>query len=205
MLIMALLEPNIAYIVLVLAFVLTILALFAPGTGFLEAAALTALIASGFSIANIPVHSWALLAILVSIILVIISIRREVKWYFLAVSIVLVIGGTAFAYQNGQSIFSADPLLVLIASVSLGAFIWIVGHNAGQAYRQKAQMDVDKVIGEVGRAVSDVHQSGSVYAGGQEWSASSDSPIKEGKPVKVVGRKGFVLMVEEVKRTQKKK
>ena len=59
MILSALLEPNVAYIVLVLALVLTILALFAPGTGFLEAAALAALIASGFSIANIPVNSWA--------------------------------------------------------------------------------------------------------------------------------------------------
>jgi membrane-bound serine protease (ClpP class) len=205
MLINALLEPNIAYIILVLALVLTMLALFAPGTGFLEAAALAALIASGFSIANIPVNSWALLAILVGIILVIISIRREVRWYFLAISIVLLIGGTAFTYQNGQSVFSADPFLVLIASVSLGAFIWIVGHNAGQAFRQPARVDMNEVIGEVGRAVSDVSQSGSVYAGGQEWSATSDSPIRAGKPVKVIGRKGFVLIVEEVKDSQKKK
>ena len=205
MILNALLDPNVAYIVLVLALVLTILALFAPGTGFLEAAALAALIASGFSIANIPVNSWALLAILTGIILVIISIRRDVKWYFLAISIVLVIGGTAFAYRNVQSVFSADPLLVLIASLSLGAFVWIVGHNAGQAYRQPTQVDMNEVIGEVGRAVSDVHQSGSVYAGGQEWSATSDSPIKAGKPVKVRGRKGFVLKVEEVNISQKKK
>ena len=49
-----LVNPDVAYVVLVLAFVLTILAMLAPGTGILELAALFLLVAAGFGIVNLP-------------------------------------------------------------------------------------------------------------------------------------------------------
>jgi membrane-bound ClpP family serine protease len=40
--------------------------------------------------------------------------------------------------------------------------------------------------------------SGSIYAGGEEWSARSadDQPIERGAPVKVIAREGLTLVVE---------
>ncbi|NMC85494.1 MAG: NfeD family protein, partial [Anaerolineaceae bacterium] len=40
---------------------------------------------------------------------------------------------------------------------------------------------------------------GTVYVGGEEWSARSDEMIAAGSSVKVINREGLVLIVEPVK------
>ncbi|MHB8114618.1 MAG: NfeD family protein, partial [Bellilinea sp.] len=56
-----LMDPNVAYVLLVLGIVLGVLALFAPGTGFLEIGALFALVLSGISAINMENNPWALI------------------------------------------------------------------------------------------------------------------------------------------------
>ena len=59
------LDPNVAYLVLVVGFVLGVLALFTPGTGILEIGVLLALFLAGYSIYNLPINVWALVLLLV--------------------------------------------------------------------------------------------------------------------------------------------
>ncbi|TLN20492.1 nodulation protein NfeD, partial [bacterium] len=47
-------DPNLAYVLLVSGFVLAVLALFTPGTGLLEIGALFALVVAGFGVATLP-------------------------------------------------------------------------------------------------------------------------------------------------------
>jgi membrane-bound ClpP family serine protease len=54
-----LLSPNIAYLVLVVGIVLSLMAIFTPGTGIFEIGALFALILAGYSVYNLPVNWWA--------------------------------------------------------------------------------------------------------------------------------------------------
>ena len=58
-----LINPNISYVLLILGFVIAVLALFAPGTGFLEFSALVALGLAGYGIANLPINAWAFIFI----------------------------------------------------------------------------------------------------------------------------------------------
>lgn len=194
----ALLDPNVDYVVLALAFVLTVMALFAPGTGVLEVAALIALSAVGFSIARIPVNAWAIPALLAGVVMVIVAIKRDVKWYFLVSAILIILGSSAFLFSSSDRVFSAEPLLVLVVSVSLGGFIWIIGRNAGKAYKQTTRQDLDSTVGKTGRAVTAIHHSGTAMIAGQEWSAKSDSLIKPASQVRVTGREGLVLRVEKI-------
>ena len=192
-----LVNPDVAYVVLVLAFVLTILAMLAPGTGILELAALFLLVAAGFGIVNLPVNSWAFIPILAGILLIFIAMRRTSRWYFLAAAIFILVLGTAFLYKGSAGVFAANPLLVLIASVSMGVFIWIIGYLTRKAFSQNTDRDLSRLIGMTGRATTDIHMGGSAHVDSEEWSAISEKPISAGSAIIVLERNGLVLTVEK--------
>ena len=52
--------PEIAYLILVVGLLLAILALFAPGTGFIELVAFFMLVLAGYGIYHLPINMWAL-------------------------------------------------------------------------------------------------------------------------------------------------
>ncbi|MFO3797593.1 MAG: NfeD family protein [Anaerolineales bacterium] len=43
-----------------------------------------------------------------------------------------------------------------------------------------------------------MYHEGTVYVHSELWSARSRKPIQAGRPVRVIGREGFVLLVEEL-------
>ena len=122
-----LINPNIAYVALVIGFVLAIMALTAPGTGLLEALALVLLIFAGYEIINQPFNLWALILLVVGVVPFIFAVRRSGKWYFLLVATLAFIVGSVF-------LFSADvwwqpvvnPFLATIVSILVVGFFWIV-------------------------------------------------------------------------------
>ena len=63
----------------------------------------------------------------------------------------------------------------------------------------RPSQDLGALIGQIGVARSDIRTSGSIYVGGEEWTARSDKPIREGQYARVIGRDGLVLVVEPAK------
>jgi membrane-bound serine protease (ClpP class) len=201
------LNPNVAYVLLALSFLVTIFALVAPGTGVLEILSLFSLLLVGYTVANMAVNTWAIVLLLVGVILVILSLKRAGKWYFLAVSIATLMVGMLFVYRSFDGhLLAIDPSLAVIVSAVMGVFIWIIGRNTSAAYKLASARNPDRVVGMTGRAVTDILNDGSVYVDGENWSATSDSMITKGSAVIVRERSGLVLKVSlpEVEKPKKK-
>jgi membrane-bound ClpP family serine protease len=66
-----------------------------------------------------------------------------------------------------------------------------------QASQALPSHDLSTLIGQIGEAKTRIHSEGSVQVAGELWSARSEKTIPNGSPVKVVGREGFVLVVEK--------
>jgi membrane-bound serine protease (ClpP class) len=198
------LDPNFAFVLLAVAFLVTIFALLAPGTGFLEVFSLILLTLVGYSIANMEIHTWAILLLLAGIVGIILALRRFDNRYFLILAILMLLAGMLFLFRTPGRFLAIDPLLAGVVSLSTAAFIWIVGRTVAQAFKAKPKQNLAKLIGEVGRAVTDISTDGSVYVSGENWSAVSDKPIKKGSSVVVLKRDGLVLKVEEFSKKSKK-
>ena len=56
---------------------------------------------------------------------------------------------------------------------------------------------LDRVVGQVGEARTTVHEEGSVFVGGEMWSARSNSLIPAHSRIRVIGRDGIVVVVEQ--------
>lgn len=188
-------DPNVAYLLLVAGFLLAILALFAPGTGLLEIGALFMLVLAGLSISSQPFSLWALLVLVLGVIPFIFALRRSGQWIFLVFSLLALTVGSAFLVITPNGLPAVNPILATITSVLVGGFLWLVARRSLDALDRPVAR-TGWVVGQIGEARTDILNEGSVYVGGEDWSARSSTFIPAGSPVVVKSQDGLVLKVE---------
>ena len=194
-----LIDPNVAYLLLVVGVVLAIMALFAPGTGVLEVAALFVLLLAGWEVSRLSINLWALVVLIIGVIPFILAMRMSRNLIFLVVALVAFIIGSAYLFQ-GASVWQpgVNPILAIIASLIASGYLWIAATKVLETEKIKPRHDLAKIIGGVGEAKTDIFNEGSAQIGSELWSAHSSVPIPEGSIVRVVKREGFILEVEPV-------
>jgi membrane-bound serine protease (ClpP class) len=192
-----LLDPNIAYLVLVIAMLATMMAVLSPGTGVLEIFTLFMWLISGYIIYSMPINYWALGLLLLGMVLFLFSLRKFKNLVYLALAIAAVIAGSIFLFDQPGWQPAVNPVLAIIVSVFVAGFVWIVAQKAIEADRVRPTHDLEALIGAVGEAKSTISDEGSVQVAGELWSAKSEQLIPEGSQVRVVGRDGFSLKVEQ--------
>jgi len=193
-----LLDPNIAYLVLVGAALLTMMAVLSPGTGLLEISALFMWLISGYIIFNIPINFWALGLMLLGLVLFLLSLRKIKNLVYLGLSIAAIIAGSIFLFDQEGWQPAVNPVLAVVVSVFVAGFVWVVAQKALEADQMRPVHDLEALIGAIGEAETGIGEEGSVQVAGELWSAQSDQAIPEGSRVRVVGRDGFRLKVEQV-------
>jgi len=189
-----LLNPNVAYLLLVSGFLLAILALFSPGTGLLEIGALFSLLLAGYSIYNLPINLWALILLLVGVIPFVLAVLRWKRWPLLFISVAALIIGSIFLFRVDEG-FAVHPALAGLVSVLSVAFMWLVGRKGMEAVGRPSDKLVE-LIGMEGEARTPIYREGTVYVGGEIWTARSAAAISAGTLVRVIARDGLVLVVE---------
>lgn len=191
-------DPNVAYVLLVVGFVLAILALVSPGTGIIELGALFMLFLAGWSMFRLPINLWALILLVLGVIPFVFALRRVKHWIFLLISLAALIVGTIFLFRTDTGAPAIDPVLAVVVSISALAVLWIIGRRGLEAVLQAPSFDLDRLQQQTGVAKNDILAEGTVYVGGEEWTARSQRPIQAGSRIRVIGREGLVLLVEEV-------
>jgi len=195
-----LLNPNVAYVMLVLGMLLGVMALLTPGTGLFEIGALVAFTLAGYGAYNLGLNGWALVPLALALVPFLYALRLA-KWRLplLAASILLVIGGSIFLFPGEDgSLVGVNPLLAVVVSLLYGGIFWIAVDRTVAAMNKPVVHNPQALIGQIGEARTEIKDSGSVQVGGELWSAKSDTPIPSGSAVRVTGMEGFVLIVEQV-------
>ena len=192
-----LLNPNVAYLLLVGGALLAILALLNPGTGLLEVAALILLVLAGWGIYNLPINYWALGLLLLGVFPFLFALRKSGQRVYLGVSIAALVVGSIFLFQGQGLIPAVNPFLALLVSALVVGFVWLVAQKALEAERARPVHDLKALIDTIGEAKTDIHAEGSVQVAGELWSARSQQPIPVGSKVRVIAREGFILDVEK--------
>ena len=192
-----LLDPNVAYLVLLAGALFSLMAIVTPGTGLLETAAVVLLAMAGYAVYNLRFSWWALVMVVLSIVPFIYAIQRPRREAFLAVAVLLLVVGSVFIFAEEDGGPAVDPLVAVAASAGVGGFLWIAVRKSMQAMHARPAHDLGALRGQLGESRTAVGEAGSVQVAGELWSARSDRTIASGRPVRVVGRDGFVLIVEE--------
>ena len=196
-----LLNPNIAYLFLAGGIFFTVTAILSPGTGLLELAALVTLIVAGYEVVILPVNWWSIVILLIGLVLFYLAVFKTNSLKYLAASIIALIIGSTFMFHdmNGWNP-SVNPLLAIVVSTFLGIYFWITAKTVILSEKKTPIQDPDALIGQIGKVKEAIpeNDNGTILVGSELWSALSDKPIPEGKIVRVIGRNGFILKVEEI-------
>jgi len=192
-----LMDPNVAYVLLVGGLLLAILALFGPGTGVLEVGALSMLVLAGFSISNFTINFWALVLLVLGIFPFILALRRSRQYIYLVIALAALVVGTVFLINGNDGGPGINPVLAIFVSVLVTGFLWMVGRRSVDALGLPIKT-MARLIGKTGEARTDIYAEGSVYLDSEAWSSRSEVFIPAGSQVRVLGREGLTLLVEPV-------
>ena len=194
-----LINPNIAYLLLVVGIVMVIMALFAPGTGIIELGAFFVLLLAFWEISQLPINLWALGVLVLGVIPFFLAVRKSHKLVYLVIALIAFIIGSIYLFQ-GEYWWQpgVNPILAIVTSVLACGFLWIATTKVLESEKMRPQHDLTQLIGEIGEAKTDIFDEGSVQIESELWSAHSSVLIPEGSDVRVVKRDGFILEVEPV-------
>jgi len=198
-----LINPNISYMLLVLGLSAAALALFAPGTGLLEAGAVITLVLAGYGMANLPINWWALLIVILGVAPFALGLTphlpRKGRVRLLLISILIFLIGSALLFRGEGWFLAVNPILILVLwPITLG-LTWFVAEKGLEATASRPAFDLDQLVGMTGQASTDIRGRGAAYVNGEQWTASSKIFIPAGSTVRVLRRNGLTLEVDLVK------
>ncbi|NWG08560.1 MAG: hypothetical protein HXY35_17925 [Chloroflexi bacterium] len=197
-----LLEPNVAYLILLAGVMLGFMAIVSPGTGLFEVGAFFCLVLAGYAVYNLSFNWWALALLVLSLVPFVYAIRKPKRELFLGLSILLLVVGSVFLFPRTTGIMAVNPVVAIVSSVLVAGFLWIAVRKSIEAAGARPIHDLDGLVGRIGEARTKILDEGSVQVGGELWSARSESSIPAGSTIRVVRREGFVVVVEKVTNTK---
>jgi membrane-bound serine protease (ClpP class) len=189
-------DPNVAYVLLIVGAWCVVLAASIPGTGLPEGAAALTLALAAVGLTQLPVNLAGLALIGLAVILFVLEFRfMSHGALLLAGSVTLVVGSLLlFRVQNPAQAALSWVTVAAVTLVSTGGFAFFISKGLAVQHQPPAQ-DPNRVVGTRGVARTDINGQGTVYAAGEEWSASADDKISAGSPVTIVAREGLRLKV----------
>ena len=193
--------PDMVYLVLLAGLWLAALSVVAPGTGVLELAALATLILAGFGVLQLDINAWALAVLAVGAVFFGLSVWRRGQALWLALAAITLSLGSSFLFRGTGDGPSVHPVLTAVAVVGTLGYFWVAVRKALLAGRARPTIDPAAVLGQIGETRTDLDPIGTVYAGGELWTARANRRIPSGAAVRVVEKDGLILIVEPVERS----
>jgi membrane-bound serine protease (ClpP class) len=166
----------------------------------LELSALFVLVLAGYGAYNLELNPWAFIPLFLAVGPFVYALRVK-KWRapWLLGAILLAAGGSVFLFKGAEGAWmGVNPLLAGLTTLATGGVIWVMVERSMAAMHTSPAHNPDALVGQVGEARTEIKDDGSVQVGGELWSARSEKPIAEGSAVRVIGREGFILVVEKM-------
>ncbi len=85
--------------------------------------------------------------------------------------------------------------MVLLVNAAALAYYRVILEPGLAIQGQAGMLDPDQMIGEIATVIATLDPVGSVRLHGEIWSATADTLVEAGQPVRVVGRDGLHLHV----------
>ena len=151
-----LLEPNIAYLILLGGVLLGLMSIISPGTGLFEIGAFFCLALAGYAVYNLSFNWWALVILILSIAPFIYAIQKPKREIYLGFSIFLLVIGSVFLFAVDGWKPAVNPFVALVTSGLISAFLWIAVRKTAQAAGARPAHDLETLIGSAGEAKSTI-------------------------------------------------
>lgn len=197
----ALVDPNIAYLLLILGLWALVAEFSHPGLIVPGVSGVICLILAFVALGSLPVN-WAGVALIVFAVALFLLDIKVTGFALTAGGVVAFVLGSLMLYRPWKPAspaapsFAVDLRLVAVTLLSLLAFFGFVVSKALGAQRAAVVSGVGALAGAQGRAITPLAPSGTVLVRGEQWSAEAvGGRIDVGEEVTVLGSEGLRLRV----------
>ena len=198
-----LVNPDIAYILLVIGIFGIVFELSAPGIGAPGIAGGIALLLSIVSFGSLPTNFGGILFIALGVVLFIVDIKAPTHGLLTAGGIAAFLIGSLLLFPPWRPpslpptpLLRVSPVTIAVSTALVALFFTFVVSKGLRAQVRRIVFGVETLVGAKGTALTDIDPKGQVRASGEVWSArSAGGAIRAGEEVEVVGREGLHLLV----------
>jgi len=201
-----LVNPDVAYLLIVAAVMMFILTAARPTSILLKVGMAVCLVVAGYEFSQLNGNIWALLVVAFSPLPFFVAIRQPRPSSTLAIiTIAMLTLGSVFLFWTADGWLYLMPLAGLVAIVC-GRIIWILFLRIRDGRRTRLGDNPGSLVGVVGMTRTNIEKfdTGMVEIEGELWTARSDRPISAGSMVRIIHFDGLVLTVEKVEKLSKK-
>jgi membrane-bound serine protease (ClpP class) len=198
-----LVNPNLAYILMVVGIFGIIFELSAPGIGAPGIAGGIAILLSMVGFGSLPTNIGGVIFIVLAVVLFIVDIKVPSHGIWTAGGIVSFVLGSLLlfppwrppAFPSAPEIRISPVTIVVMTSLTSLFFIFVISKGIA-AHARRVSFGSETLSGAQGEAVTDLDTEGTIRVAGEVWSASSaEGRIGKGEAVVVTGRDGLRLTV----------
>lgn len=196
-----LINPNFAYLFFVAAVMLVFAGILFPRSNGSKIGALICLVGAVYTLLNLRVNPWALLAAGLSPLPYFMATQQTgPRRTWLVVAAGMFVFGSAFMLVDEKGLPTINVGLILLVSTVCAQFIWVSTERRLNAQSTRHGANPDSLVGLIGTAITQIDDVGLVEIEGETCSARSDHPIPAGSTVRVLKYEGRILVVKKAEK-----
>jgi membrane-bound serine protease (ClpP class) len=207
-----LVNPNVAYLLLLIGLVGLAIELFSPGLIAPGTIGVISLLLGLYGTAQLPVTATGVLLLAFGVALIIAEAHLPTHGILGASGVAALIAAGLVLYDTGTSAFEVSAPVIIFAGLLIGGFLAFAVERAFRARRQPARTGWEEMIGAVGEVRERLDPVGQIFVEGALWRAelappdggsdqSADGSAGDGRPlecgsrVRVASVEGLTLRV----------
>lgn len=145
----------------------------------------------------LPINIAGILLIVLAIILFILELNITSYGLLTIGGIISFVLGAMILFDSPLPGFEIPMSTIIAIVVFLLFFFFIVVRSILAAHKGRISTGMTGLIGEKGKAVTDINESGKVMVHGEIWNAKSGEEIHKGDPVEITETTGMTLTVKK--------
>lgn len=194
---LALIDPNLAFVLLVLGLVGVYVEFTNPGLIFPGVAGAILVLLGAMALTVLPIN-WAAAALVVlGLVFFILEATTTTHGILAAGGVIAMVLGAVMLIDTDVPELSINWPTAIGVTLPFAAITVFLLQLAMRSFHLKVATGPEGMVGELGIAKTDIHAKGRVFVHGEWWNASSDNLISSGAPVRVVRVENLKLRVEE--------
>lgn len=190
-------NPNVAYVLMMLGLLGLFFELSNPGVILPGVIGGISLLLALYAFQTLPVNYAGVLLIIFALILFIAEIKIVSHGMLAVGGIISMIFGSLLLFESPEPYLRVSWDVILTTVLATALFLLFAVTKAVQAHRRRPVTGREGLVGETGRAESELAPEGKVFVRGEYWDAVSDEPIAAGEKIVVVAVEGMRVRVKQ--------
>lgn len=192
-------SPPVAYLFLIIGLALLVFEFFTAGIGVAGVVGAACSLLGFYGLGELPERGWALAFIIGSMVAFSVDVQVGIPRFWTGVGLALFVLGSWFLFPTVDQHNLRPSWLTLLVGIGGIALTFVSGMPSMTRTRfATPTIGRERLIGEMGRAVTDIAPDGALQIGGARWKARTNraTPVKAGENARVIAIDGVTLEVE---------